>query len=67
MEKAHPAWSPDGTGIVFDRGRQGDHDIYVMEADGSGLASVLQDRADDFAPAWSPDGRRVAFANIRSA
>src|SRR5215207_3971501 len=41
-EKAH-AWSPDGTKIVFLR--QNDNHLYVMNADGTGVAHLT---ADDF-------------------
>ena len=30
----HPAWSPDGSKIVFMSDRDGDIEIYVMDADG---------------------------------
>ena len=31
-----PAWSPDGSKIAFESGRDGNLEIYVMNADGSG-------------------------------
>jgi Tol biopolymer transport system component len=37
-----PAWSPDGTKIVFARGQNADLDgeIYTVDVDGTGLAQV---------------------------
>lgn len=32
----HPAWSPDGTRIIFTRTHDGDGGLWIMEADGSG-------------------------------
>ena len=40
-------------------------DIYVMNADGSGVVQLTDNRAADWEPSWSPDGRRIAFASDR--
>jgi hypothetical protein len=58
-----PAWSPDGSKIAFDR-NQGDQfagDIYVINADRSGLKRLTADGSDDSDPAWSPNGSKIAF------
>ena len=55
------AWSPDGTRIAFIADRAGDRQIFVMNADGTGLVRLTDHPAGDGAPAWSPDGRRIAF------
>ena len=64
---AEPAWSPDGTRIAFVLSTPehlgayaGDGDIYVMNADGTGLTK-LTDGLRDAHPAWSPDGTRIVF------
>jgi TolB protein len=49
-----PAWSPDGTRIAFMSGRDGNHQVYVMDADGSGQTNLTDNPADDGFPAWSP-------------
>jgi putative hemolysin len=59
-----PAWSPDGTQIAFvsDRDqRAGVYDIYIMQANGSGVRRLTADTAIDYEPAWSPDGTSIAF------
>jgi TolB protein len=67
MAAAEPAWSPDGSKIAFVLGPAehlgayaGDGDIYVMDADGTGLTQ-LTDGLDAARPSWSPDGTRIVF------
>ena len=56
-----PTWSPDGTRIAFASDRDGDFDVYLMNADGSGVRQVTTEPRDDRYPAWSPDGTRIAY------
>ena len=56
-----PDWSPDGGRIAFSSDRDGRSEIYVMNADGSGVTRLTYNDAVDSSPAWSPDGRRIAF------
>ena len=51
--------------IMFVSDRAGDDDVYVMNADGSNVASLTDDAADDTAPVLSPDGRRIVFVSDR--
>ena len=60
-----PAWSPDGRQIAFGSSRDGGWDIYVINADGSGLRRLTTHSARDDSPAWSPDGRQIAFTSDR--
>jgi TolB protein len=60
-----PAWSPDGRTIVFQSNREGQIDIYRMDADGSGVARLTSDPADDTDPSVSPDGGRIVFVSTR--
>jgi Tol biopolymer transport system component len=62
-----PAWSPDGSRIAFAReGREpgaetGNSDIYVVNADGTGLERLTDGPVIEYEPSWSPDGSRIAF------
>jgi TolB protein len=68
-----PAWSPDGTRIAFESDRNGNRDIYLMDAEcaslpkgcGSNAIQLTDHPADDFHPAWSPDGTHIAFESER--
>ncbi|MEP6572107.1 MAG: BamA/TamA family outer membrane protein [Gemmatimonadota bacterium] len=60
-----PSWSPDGTQIVFTGFDGGISDLFVINADGSGLRRLTNDKYADFHPVWSPDGRTIAFATDR--
>jgi Tol biopolymer transport system component len=62
----HPAWSPDGTKIAFDRGgAENSSQIVVMNADGSNPVTLTEDWARAMHPAWSPDGTLIAFVSNR--
>ncbi len=54
-----PSWSRDGR-LVFQSNRDGNWELYVMNADGSGLRRVTDDEGDG-EPSWSPTGDRIAF------
>ena len=56
-----PHWSPDGRRIAFSSRRDGNNEIYVMNADGSGQTRLTDHEAYDVYPHWSPDGRRIGF------
>nr|NIP83151.1 hypothetical protein [Gemmatimonadota bacterium]NIQ59224.1 hypothetical protein [Gemmatimonadota bacterium]NIU79407.1 hypothetical protein [Gammaproteobacteria bacterium]NIX48063.1 hypothetical protein [Gemmatimonadota bacterium]NIY12442.1 hypothetical protein [Gemmatimonadota bacterium] len=47
-----PDWSPDGSRIAFVRVRGRNADIYVMDADGSGLVRLTHNPALDHQPVW---------------
>ena len=42
------------------------HDIWLMNADGSGKRRLTSGAARDRVPSWSPDGRTIAFDRRRS-
>jgi len=56
-----PDWSPDGTQIAFSSNRDGDQDIFMMNAEGSDIRKVVDTGLNDYFPDWSPDGSQIAF------
>ena len=61
----NPVWSPDGTKIAFQSNRDGNFEIYVMNADGSGQTRLTTNEANDVHPDWSPSGDRLVFLSFR--
>jgi TolB protein len=63
----YPCWSPDGTRLAFmslgfpPGGSSSSYDIYVVDADGTGLRQLTDLPGEDGWPAWWPDGRTIAF------
>lgn len=64
--KTTPEGSPDGTHIAFMSNRDGNWEIYVMNADASKLKRLTNDSAIDGLPTWSPDGSYIAFVSNRT-
>jgi TolB protein len=71
-----PAWSPDGRKLAFsielrgsaglcDRAGACNEEIFVINADGSGLRRLTRNAVPDGDAVWSPDGRKIAFMSRR--
>jgi Tol biopolymer transport system component len=60
-----PAWSPDGRKLAFVSRRDGNSEIYVMNADGSEQENLTRQPANDSHPSWSRDGRKLVFVSRR--
>lgn len=66
-----PQYSPDGRLVAFavteyflEEGTS-NSDIFVMNADGTGLRQMTHSEEGDFHPRWSPDGRWLLFVSTR--
>ena len=67
-----PSWSPDASQIafrrkIFDGTPNGNNNVFVMNADGSGVRGVGKTKADDIKPVWSPDGKDLLIASNRKS
>jgi TolB protein len=49
----NPVWSSDGTMMAFWLDREGNHEIYTIRLDGTGLTNLTNNPADDENPSWS--------------
>ena len=60
-----PVWSPDGRRIAFGSDRDGNNEIYVMDADSSNIRRLTHTSDKERTPAWSPDCKQIAFVSDR--
>ena len=61
-----PVFSPDGKQIAFMSARDGNPEIYVMNADGSNIRRLTNHPAGESSPTWSPSGAQIAFTSDRT-
>ena len=62
-----PAPAPAATGrIVFSSNRDGNSEIYAMNADGSNQTRLTNHPGYDGDPVWSPNRQRIAFSSNRA-
>ena len=52
--------------IAFVSERDGNYEIYVMEADGKNQRKLTINIGIDWFPSWSPDGERIVFSSGRA-
>src|SRR6185295_5435397 len=52
--------------IVFVSDRDGNQEIYSMNADGTSQTRLTTNSAFDTEPDWSPDGMKIAFTTTRA-
>jgi tetratricopeptide (TPR) repeat protein len=60
-----PAWSPDGTQVVFISARTGNWELFLVEIATGQEIRLTENDAVDIAPVWSPDGKQIAFLSNR--
>jgi hypothetical protein len=60
-----PRVAPDGRRVAFTSYRDGNAEIYLMNADGSNQARLTNSGGEDEAASWSPNGQQLIFASSR--
>jgi Tol biopolymer transport system component len=61
------SWSPDGTRVAFGAFGDDDLQVYVVNADGSGLTQLTHDPQTALNPSWSPDGSQIAYLSTQES
>ena len=62
LRASFPVFSPDGTRVAFNARVYGNSgEIYVMNADGTGAASLTNNSVPDLLPNWTSDGNAVVY------
>jgi len=59
-----PRWSPKGDAIAF-TSRQGNHDIWAVNPDGSSLRRLTSGPGSNESASWAPNGRHLLFQSSR--
>jgi uncharacterized protein YjdB len=62
-----PAFSPDGARIAYVTSRDGNAEIYVMNADGTEPTRLTTEPQADGRPVFTPDGQAILFHSYRTA
>jgi TolB protein len=62
---AECSFSPDGKQVLFVSDRDGDPDIFVMNADGTDVRQLTNSPGYDGGPFFSPDGKWIAYRTDR--
>ena len=61
----YPAFSPDGTELVFESDRNGSWSLFRLVLGSNEVFPLVTTDADERSPTWSPDGQQVAFVRLR--
>ena len=60
-----PLWSPDSRKLAFLSTRDGNPEIYVMDADGGNLKRLTESESPEYDLSWSPNGQSLLFVSER--
>ncbi len=61
-----PAYSPDGSLVAYATNRDGNFEIYVVDADGTNRRRITSTVANETEPTWTPDGNRIVYQSDAS-
>lgn len=58
-----PQFSPDSKKIIFSAGVEKNHDIWLIDAEGTNLVRLSDSDADEIDPSWMGDGNRIVYSS----
>lgn len=58
-----PAWSPDGTKLVFTSYMKGNPDLYLVTVGRKDFKRITSNTGSNITPDWSPDGSAIALSS----
>jgi serine/threonine protein kinase len=61
-----PAYSPDGSRILFSSNMTGNLDLWEVSVQARGLRRITEDATEDWDPAYSPDGKHILWSSNRN-
>ncbi len=61
--KLDPAWSPDGSKLVYSSDRSGSFNLWIRDMKTGAEKQVTDSVASEAAGSWSPDGSRIAYVS----
>ncbi len=65
-EDLSPAWSPDGSQVLFISDRNGTYNAYVYSLEDSTSTQISDVLGGFFNPTWSADGNRIAISAFQA-
>jgi hypothetical protein len=63
-QQTSPAWSPDGSSLVFAGNLEGAFDLFLLDLDSLEIRNLTNDDIYDDAPTFSPDGESIVFVSV---
>jgi Tol biopolymer transport system component len=60
------SYGPGGTAIVFVSSKDGNQELYSIDADGGNQRRLTNTPAQEDSPEWTPDGRQIVYASNAS-